>query len=123
MSLAAARKGLDNASGQPGRSTLTKPGRSNSYAISHLTKEFENQSQNFDNEALAIVEVNSESKNPDEEFRALKHKFDSWEKDYKARLRDTRAKLQKQQEAERHHHHHNHHHHKWWWLLRNLKFK
>ncbi|XP_074380743.1 myosin-2-like [Apium graveolens] len=118
MSLAAARKGLDNASGQPSGS---KPVRSesNAIAVSHLTKEFENQSQNFDNQALSIVEVNSESKNPDEEFRALKQKFDSWEKDYKARLRDTRAKLQKQQEAERHHHHH----HKWWWLLRNVKFK
>ncbi|XP_063946435.1 myosin-2 [Daucus carota subsp. sativus] len=122
-SLAAARKGdSDNASGQPGGSPLTKHSnwsRSRN-AISHLSKEFESQSQNFDNEALAIVEVNSESTNFDEEFRVLKQKFDSWERDYKARLRDARAKLQKQQEAERHQ---QHHHHRWLWILRTLKFK
>ncbi|CAK9183066.1 unnamed protein product [Ilex paraguariensis] len=67
-------------------------------AVSHLVKEFEEHRQNFDNEAKAIVEVKpaqSASINPDEELRKLKHSFETWKKEYKIRLRETKAKLYK----------------------------
>lgn len=88
-------------------------------AVSNLVSEFEEQSKNFDDEAQAINEVNSghsSSTNPDEELRALKHKFDTWKKEYNARLREAKGKLHKRPEAERHHHHK-------WWVVRSKKFK
>ncbi|XP_074370056.1 myosin-2-like [Apium graveolens] len=146
MSLAAVKKSLvsDNASDQlgkrdgppsplcsdsedtslgtqtPSRSTPDKsrnPVLEN--AISNLVKEFEERSKNFDDEAQAITEVNSRhstSTNPDEELRALKHKFDTWKKEYNAQLRETKGKLHKHPEAERQHHHK-------WWLVRSKRFK
>ncbi|XP_017247595.1 myosin-2 [Daucus carota subsp. sativus] len=103
----------------------TEPTHQYVNAISKLVKEFEERSKNFDDEAQAINEVNSRqstSTNPDEELRALKQKFDTWKKEYNARLRETKGKLHKHPEVERHHHHHHHHHHKWW-LVRSKKFK
>lgn len=67
-------------------------------------KEFEQRKQTFDNEAKAIIEVKSGhtiSGNPDEDFRSLKNKFETWMKDYKARLREAKTKLQKLPSAEK----------------------
>ncbi|KAL3503279.1 hypothetical protein ACH5RR_037728 [Cinchona calisaya] len=63
-------------------------------SVGHLVKEFEQRKQIFDDEAKAIVEVKS-GQNSDEEFRRLKHRFETWKKDYKARLREAKEKLQK----------------------------
>ncbi|CAK9160195.1 unnamed protein product [Ilex paraguariensis] len=67
-------------------------------AFSHLVKEFEQGKQIFDDEAKAIVEVKSgqvPSINPDEELRKLQHKFEAWKKEYKVKLRNTKAKFSK----------------------------
>ncbi|CAA0840346.1 Myosin-2 [Striga hermonthica] len=80
--------------------------------VSLLVKEFEQRKQNFDEEAHAIMEVNSghlNSSNPIEEFRRLKHKFEAWKKDYKLRLKEAKAKVHRMghSEAEKHKR-------KWW---------
>ncbi|PSR96336.1 Myosin-2 like [Actinidia chinensis var. chinensis] len=62
-------------------------------AVSHLVKEFEQQKQDFDDEARAITEV--KSGRPDEEFRKLKLRFETWKKEYKSRLREMKSKLHK----------------------------
>ncbi|XP_071907469.1 myosin-2-like isoform X3 [Coffea arabica] len=63
-------------------------------SVGHLAKEFENRKQIFDEDAKAIVEVKS-GQNPGEEYRRLKHRFEAWKKDYKARLREAKSRLQK----------------------------
>lgn len=76
-------------------------------AVSNLVKEFEQQRQAFDNDAKAIVDVKSgqsaSNVNSDAELRKLKARFEMWKKEYKVRLRDTKAKLNKlgHSEAER----------------------
>ncbi|KAG8386266.1 hypothetical protein BUALT_Bualt03G0131200 [Buddleja alternifolia] len=82
----------------------------NSNAVSPLVKEFEQRKQNFDDEALAIVEAKSgHSLNPIEELRRLKQRFEAWKKDYKVRLREAKAKVHRMGhvEAEKHRR-------KWW---------
>ena len=76
-------------------------------AVSHLVKEFEQQKQDFDDEARAIAEV--KSGRPDEEFRKLKLRFETWKKEYKSRLREMKSKLHKlgQWDVEKSHR-------KWW---------
>ncbi|KAL0320708.1 UNVERIFIED_CONTAM: Myosin-2 [Sesamum radiatum] len=80
--------------------------------VGPLMKEFERRRQNFDEEAQAIVEVksgHSPSVNPVEDLRRLKHRFESWKKDYKVRLKEAKAKAQKlvQNDSEKHRR-------KWW---------
>lgn len=81
--------------------------------VSHLVKEFEQTKQIFDDEARAIIEVksgaHSPSLSPVEEFRRLRHRFEAWKKDYKVRLKEAKAKVQRlaRGEAEKHRR-------KWW---------
>lgn len=79
--------------------------------VSHLTKEFEERKRAFDQEAQAIIEVKSDHSpiHVVEEFRRLKHMFEAWKKDYKARLKEAKAKVYKlgRAEAEKHRR-------KWW---------
>lgn len=66
--------------------------------ISHLTMEFEQRKQNFDNEAMAIVHLKPgqlHSTNPADEYRRLKHRFEEWKKEYKVRLKETKTKVHK----------------------------
>jgi myosin-5 len=67
--------------------------------VNNLAKEFGLQKQNFDDDAKALVEVragqSASNMNPDEELRRLKLKFETWKKDYKVRLRETKARLHK----------------------------
>lgn len=76
-------------------------------SLSSLAKEFEQRKQVFDDDAQAIVEVKSgnlPSVNPMDEFRRLRRRFEAWKKDYKARLKEERAKVQRlaQTEGEKH---------------------
>lgn len=68
-------------------------------AVSNLVKEFEQRRQAFDNGAKAIVEVKSGQSaslvNSDDELRKLKLGFEVWKREFKIRLRDTKAKLHK----------------------------
>ncbi|KAK1391717.1 Myosin-2 [Heracleum sosnowskyi] len=76
----------------------------NGNAVSRLMKEFEQRKQTFDNEAKSIIEVKSGNSifgHPEEELRSLKNKFETWMKDYKARLREAKTKLQKLPSAEK----------------------
>ncbi|KAL2327728.1 hypothetical protein Fmac_021155 [Flemingia macrophylla] len=66
--------------------------------VGNLMKEFEQQRHNFDDEVKALNEVKpgqAANTNSVEELRKLKQKFEGWKKQYKVRLRDTKAKLYK----------------------------
>ncbi|KAL3325554.1 hypothetical protein AABB24_036670 [Solanum stoloniferum] len=66
--------------------------------VNYLSREFELRKQNFDDEAMAISQLKSgqlQSTSPAEDFRRLRHKFDKWKKDYKARLKETKSKVHK----------------------------
>ncbi|KAF6153348.1 hypothetical protein GIB67_003538 [Kingdonia uniflora] len=67
--------------------------------ISRLAEEFEQRSQVFGDDAKFLVEVKSgqaeASLNPDRELRRLKQIFETWKKDYGARLRETKVILNK----------------------------
>ncbi|KAG9452756.1 hypothetical protein H6P81_005660 [Aristolochia fimbriata] len=68
-------------------------------AVTRLTIEFEQRRRVFDDDAGYIFEVKSghtaSSVNPTEELQRLKHRFSVWKRDYKSRLRETKAALQK----------------------------
>ncbi|XP_061348341.1 myosin-2-like [Gastrolobium bilobum] len=66
--------------------------------VNNLMKEFEQRRQTFDGDARALLEVKtgqSVNTNSVEELRKLKHRFQGWKKEYKVRLRETKARLQK----------------------------
>ncbi|KAJ0246210.1 Myosin-2 [Hirschfeldia incana] len=83
-------------------------------AVNHLAREFDQRRLNFDEDARAIVEVKVEpeatttngqqEQHPEDEFRKLKLRFETWKKDYKARLRETKARLHSDKRR----------HRKWW---------
>ncbi|XP_073127821.1 myosin-2 [Henckelia pumila] len=146
ISLAAAKKSLGsgNATGEPGGLNEHSPrldcedtfvGAQNpsastpirfanedtngGYAVCPLVKEFEQRKQNFDQDAFEIIEVmagHSTSVNPVEELRILKHRFDTWRKNYKVRLREAKAKLYRlgMVEPEKHR--------KKWWGKKSIRF-
>ncbi|XP_045801422.1 myosin-2-like [Trifolium pratense] len=65
--------------------------------INNLMKEFEQRRQTFEEDARALVEVRptAQSANPNniDDLRKLKHKFEGWKKEYKTRLRETKARI------------------------------
>ncbi|CAH8363757.1 unnamed protein product [Eruca vesicaria subsp. sativa] len=80
-------------------------------AVNHLAREFDQRRLNFDEDAKAIVEVKggpqatpNGQQQPEDEFRRLKLRFETWKKDYKARLRETKARLHSDKGR----------HRKWW---------
>ncbi|KAL0886712.1 hypothetical protein Bca101_010695 [Brassica carinata] len=83
-------------------------------AVNHLAREFDQRRLNFDEDAKAIVEVKGgpqatpngqqQQQHPEDEFRRLKLRFETWKKDYKARLRETKARLHSDKGR----------HRKWW---------
>ncbi|KAL1363285.1 hypothetical protein AAHE18_03G139400 [Arachis hypogaea] len=80
--------------------------------LSSLMKEFDQRRQNFDDEVKALNEVkpgNSTTTNSIEEFRKLKQSFEGWKKQYKVRLRETKAKLHEADKSRR----------TWWGKLKN----
>lgn len=67
-------------------------------AVSNLMKEFERRKQTFDDDARALLAVRPGQPahmNANEELRQLKRRFEGWKKEYKGRLRETKAKLSK----------------------------
>ncbi|CAL9065704.1 unnamed protein product [Musa banksii] len=72
-------------------------GRNN--VVHHLTKEFEQQKQVFEDEACVLSEVNSGQSGSVaksiEELRNLTIRYEAWKKEYKVRLRDAKASLLK----------------------------
>ncbi|KAL1567092.1 myosin-2-like isoform X2 [Salvia divinorum] len=79
--------------------------------VSHLTKEFEDRRRAFDEEALTVVEVKSDQSptHAVEEFRRLRQRFETWKREYKARLKEAKGKVYKlgRSDAEKHRR-------KWW---------
>ncbi|KAL0646398.1 hypothetical protein Bca4012_044689 [Brassica carinata] len=83
-------------------------------AVNHLAREFDQRRLNFDEDARAIVEVKGgpqatpngqqQQQHPEDEFKRLKLRFETWKKDYKARLRETKARLHSDKGR----------HRKWW---------
>ncbi|CAA7392349.1 unnamed protein product [Spirodela intermedia] len=70
-----------------------------SSAVPHLTREFEQKKQDFEDDARCLVEVKSRQADggvsPTEELRKLKLQFVAWKKEYKAKLHETKVALQK----------------------------
>lgn len=68
-------------------------------AVNHLAKEFDMRRQIFDDDAKSLGGVKTAHSgpimNPDEELRKLKLRFEVWKKDYKTRLRETKARIHK----------------------------
>ncbi|KAH7652936.1 Myosin ATPase protein [Dioscorea alata] len=96
------RRGAHTPEGTPARVPHAAPAK-DSYGttnvVSNLAKEFEQQKKVFDDDAGVLVDIKSgqsvSAGNPYEEFRKLKVCFTAWKRDYKARLRETKASLQK----------------------------
>ncbi|XP_014493730.1 myosin-2 isoform X3 [Vigna radiata var. radiata] len=84
-----------------GNLSITDAGRQvngNLTTISNLMKEFEQRTQDFDDEVKAMHDVKPgqcANKNSVEELRKLKQRFEGWKKQYKIRLRETKARLYK----------------------------
>ncbi|KAM7277865.1 hypothetical protein ACFE04_004999 [Oxalis oulophora] len=103
----------------PGGSTPIKFGNGIPYsgttrevnAVNNLVKEFEYQRQNFDEDAKALEKVKTghsgSHMNPEDEIRRLKLRFESWKKDYKMRLKESKARLHNMDKSRR----------KWWGKL------
>lgn len=90
-SLAAAKKSLGaDKSGDATSGTHNPDGVCNM-----LAKEFDEKRQSFDNDAKAIVSTGAEMpySKQIEEFKRVKESFETWKKEYKNRLRETRTKL------------------------------
>ncbi|XWS52002.1 hypothetical protein CRYUN_Cryun11dG0030300 [Craigia yunnanensis] len=72
-------------------------GREN--GLSNLVKEFDQRKQTFDDDAKSLIDIRTgqpaSNMNPNDEFRRLKHRFETWKKDYKMRLKETKARLHK----------------------------
>lgn len=140
VSLAAARKSLtaNNTAGQPGRVDASSPRYDSEDALSmgsrtpgastpingvacetngslsavgNLVKEFDQRRQTFDDEVKALIEV--KTGNTDEELKKLKHRFESWKKEYKARLRETKTRLR----LHRHGHSDDEKKRRKWWVI------
>ncbi|XP_020087178.1 myosin-1-like [Ananas comosus] len=86
-------------------------------AVGHLVRELEQKKQAFESDAGQLIAAKSGQSdvnvNPDEELRRLKVRFTAWKKDYKVRLRETKAALQKLGNHEKTR--------KRWWLKRSSK--
>lgn len=86
-------------------------------AVGHLLRELEQKKQAFESDAGQLIAAKSGQSdvniNPDEELRRLKVRFAAWKKDYKVRLRETKAALQKLGNHEKTR--------KRWWLKRSSK--
>ena len=73
-------------------------------AVGNLVKEFEQRKQSFDDDANSLIDVRmaqpASNMNPGDELRILKLRFETWKKDYRTRLRETKARLHKRRHAE-----------------------
>ncbi|KAF1881143.1 hypothetical protein Lal_00023176 [Lupinus albus] len=72
-------------------------------SVSTLMKEFDHRRHTFDDDARTLLEVRpsqSGNTNSIEEYRKLKHRFEAWKKEYKVRLRETKARLHKSGNSE-----------------------
>ncbi|KAF8398665.1 hypothetical protein HHK36_014520 [Tetracentron sinense] len=92
-------KGRESNGIRPGSRVLDQEMSTGLSVISRLAEEFEQRSQVFGDDAKFLVEVKSgqteASLNPDRELRRLQQMFESWKKDYRARLRETKVILNK----------------------------
>lgn len=74
-----------------------RAGRDANGTLNNLMKEFEQGRQTFDDDARALVEVKTTGQSTNtssiEELRKLKHRFEGWKKEYKARLKETKARI------------------------------
>ncbi|KAL4335923.1 hypothetical protein GQ457_07G014070 [Hibiscus cannabinus] len=73
-------------------------------ALGNLLKEFEQRKQSFDADAKSLIDIkmpqSGSNTNPNDELRRLKLRFETWKKDYKLRLKETKARLHKSRHPE-----------------------
>ncbi|XVE50396.1 hypothetical protein DITRI_Ditri01bG0159200 [Diplodiscus trichospermus] len=66
-------------------------------AAGNLLKEFEQRKQTFDDDAKSLIEIRTAQSTSNvklyDELRRLKHRFETWKKDYKMRLKEAKARL------------------------------
>ncbi|EPS70501.1 hypothetical protein M569_04240, partial [Genlisea aurea] len=105
-SLAAAKRSLVTTSSHS-HGYESEPSSSSS-PVCALVKEFERKKENFEKDALAVVETKAAAvgSSPLEELRRVKQRFESWKKEYKLRLREVKGRLkrmgqQQQNESDR----------------------
>ncbi|KAL9241356.1 hypothetical protein vseg_015477 [Gypsophila vaccaria] len=83
---------------------VSRPMSASLSVISRLAEELEQRKQVFGDDAMFLVEVKSgqvdATLNPDRELRRLRQMFETWKKDYGARLRETKVILHKLEEEE-----------------------
>lgn len=89
-SLAAAKKSLGASDSGDGESGTPNNVENNGGVVDHLSKELDQKRHDFDDSAKGVSEMKSGGM---EEFRKVKERFEMWKKEYKHRLRETRAKL------------------------------
>lgn len=110
---ASSSPGYDDSEGTPSMGTQTgastpvklpndvgagRESNGNLNAVNHLSKEFEQRKKSFDDGAKNLVEVKSGQPSSNlnhDELKKLKQRFEAWKKDYKARLRETKARIQR----------------------------
>ncbi|KAE8692300.1 Myosin-2 [Hibiscus syriacus] len=65
--------------------------------LGNLLKEFEQRKQTFDADAKSLIDIKmpQPGSNTNDELRRLKCRFKTWKKDYKLRLKETKARLHK----------------------------
>lgn len=92
-SLSAAKKSLS--AGESGHDTSGTQNLSekNGDIVDNLAKELEQKRQIFYDDAKAVVERKLSYSKQIEEYRKVKERFEMWKKEYKNRLRETKAKL------------------------------
>ncbi|CAI8606982.1 unnamed protein product [Vicia faba] len=72
--------------------------------VSNLMKEFEQRRQTFNDEVKALNEIKpgqSANTSSADELRKLKQRFEGWKKQYKVRLRETKARLSESEKSRR----------------------
>lgn len=67
----------------------------NSNTVDELAKELEQKRRNFEDDIVDVKSGNMAYSKQIEEYKRVKLRFDTWKKEYKNRLRETRAKLGK----------------------------
>jgi myosin-5 len=67
--------------------------------VNHLVREYDHRTQVFNDDADFLIEVKAGLTEahlcPEEELRKLRLRFDTWKKDFKARLRETKLVMHK----------------------------
>lgn len=111
---------------QRGCEPTIMPFDESSSQVSQLEREFKMQSEAFEYKARAVAEAKPSSLSSAmsvKELKTLKRQFASWNKEYEARLKKTKAELKRLVHTEKKNHgdSHNHQRRCGWWRIKAPK--